>query len=533
MSNNTIECTDSQLLVDDKLYLKEIQEIYKKYFINEKLYSSCKNIQEKTSILAKYSFLNSYNFGMIGQNLLKSVLKLDEDYDRYIKYVTKVCEKYEDSLVDSRIGFEDVTNETNSLLPSAWNSSSSHRQIINNDETFSTGTDETQSGTMQPEEISKKVLEMFGIIMPGLIPPVSMGTENQTTPTEDGDTGNNKKTTPPEDGNTGNNKKTTPPEDDTPGKSKETDTKPGKTGEAEGLKDQKPLDPKELERQEQQEKQKQAEKKAAEEKKKLEEVEKIKQQEQKAISEEKKKQQEEQKQQEQKQQEQKQQDNPKQQEQKQQEEQKTKPEKSKNEQTTTEKTVVIKEQQTLTQPSSNNNSSHNVNVETIETQQNEKQSVDSNTVVDNSLNNTKDDEKYTGSLPNPNAGGSTGNNTGSTSKSSGSSVVPIAVGLGAAVAGGIGIKAIHDHKKNSQFDDQNEDSVTNGNRFWTDEDPNVVNTEQDLFNENMDNAETSYQAVENNSVTPDLDTSINNDTWSIEEEEIADNNSFDLLSENN
>lgn len=145
---------------------------------------------------------------------------------------------------------------------------------------------------------------------------------------------------------------------------------------------------------------------------------------------------------------------------------------------------------------------------------------------------TPTEKPSTTPLPNPNAD-DTGTGTGSTSKSSGSSVVPIAVGLGAAVAGGIGIKAIHDHKKNSKFDDQNEDSVTNGNRFWTDEDPNVMHTEEDLFNENIDTNDVSYQAVENNSVTPDLDTNINNDTWSIEEDEIKDNNTFDLLSENN
>lgn len=128
-------------------------------------------------------------------------------------------------------------------------------------------------------------------------------------------------------------------------------------------------------------------------------------------------------------------------------------------------------------------------------------------------------------LPNPNVGGDTGTGGGSTSKSSGSSVIPIAVGLGAAVAGGIGIKAIHDHKKNSEFDDQNEDSVTNGNRFWTDEDPNVVHSEQDLFSDNSDTLDASYQATENSTA--------DNDTWNIEDNEIEDNNSFDLLSENN
>ena len=61
--------------------------------------------------------------------------------------------------------------------------------------------------------------------------------------------------------------------------------------------------------------------------------------------------------------------------------------------------------------------------------------------------------------------------------------------------------------------------MTNGNRFWTDEDPNVIHSEQ---NDGSDELLTdSYQAVENN-----------NDTWNIDQEAISDDNTFDLLSQN-
>lgn len=144
--------------------------------------------------------------------------------------------------------------------------------------------------------------------------------------------------------------------------------------------------------------------------------------------------------------------------------------------------------------------------------------------TDSSTSSQTKPSSSSSSLPNPNADNTT---SSSSSKSKGSSVVPIAVGLGAAVAGGIGIKALHDHRQNSKFDDQNEDSVTNGNRFWTDEDPNVIHTEEDLFNDTstLDSENVSYQAVENNAD--------NSDTWSIEENEVSDDNAFDLLSENN
>ena len=130
------------------------------------------------------------------------------------------------------------------------------------------------------------------------------------------------------------------------------------------------------------------------------------------------------------------------------------------------------------------------------------------------------------SLPNPNAGDSgSGSSSSSSSSSGGFNPIPLGIGLGAAVAGGIGVKAYVDHKKNGKFDDENEDSVTNGNRFWTDEDPNVVHSEEDMLGDDSGSQDVSYQAVENSNP--------GNDTWNIEENELPDDNSFDLLSENN
>lgn len=116
------------------------------------------------------------------------------------------------------------------------------------------------------------------------------------------------------------------------------------------------------------------------------------------------------------------------------------------------------------------------------------------------------------------------------SSKSGFNPIPIAVGLGAAVAGGVGVKAYKNHKQNSEFDDANEDSFTNGNRFWTDDEPNVVNSEQNelsgdaLFNEQTTSP--SYSAVTNQAN--------NNDTWSVQDTNTSgdDSRTYDLLGEN-
>lgn len=105
--------------------------------------------------------------------------------------------------------------------------------------------------------------------------------------------------------------------------------------------------------------------------------------------------------------------------------------------------------------------------------------------------------------------------------------MPLAVGLGAAALGGVGVKAYKSHKENSDFDDANEDSFTNGNRFWSDEEPNTIHTEQnelsgeDLLKEQI--TAPSYEAMSNG----------NNDTWSIEDDSQnggSENQTFDLLS---
>lgn len=123
----------------------------------------------------------------------------------------------------------------------------------------------------------------------------------------------------------------------------------------------------------------------------------------------------------------------------------------------------------------------------------------------------------------------TDNSSQSTKSSKGFNPVPLAVGLGAAVAGGVGVKAYKNHKENSQFDDTNEDSFTNGNRFWSEDDPSVINSEQnELSGEDLLKEQTtspSYSAISNG----------NNDTWSIDENSQNsgdDNSTFDLLSNN-
>jgi len=127
----------------------------------------------------------------------------------------------------------------------------------------------------------------------------------------------------------------------------------------------------------------------------------------------------------------------------------------------------------------------------------------------------------------PDNSSSSSSSSSSTKSSKGFNPVPLAVGLGAAALGGVGVKAYKSHKENSDFDDANEDSFTNGNRFWSDEEPNTIHTEQnelsgeDLLKEQA--TAPSYEAMLNG----------NNDTWSIEDDsqnDGSDNQTFDLLS---
>lgn len=127
----------------------------------------------------------------------------------------------------------------------------------------------------------------------------------------------------------------------------------------------------------------------------------------------------------------------------------------------------------------------------------------------------------------PDNSSSSSSSSSSTKSSKGFNPVPLAVGLGAAALGGVGVKAYKSHKENSDFDDANEDSFTNGNRFWSDEEPNTIHTEQnELSGEDLLNEQTtapSYEAMSNG----------NNDTWSIEDDSQnggSDNQTFDLLS---
>ena len=136
----------------------------------------------------------------------------------------------------------------------------------------------------------------------------------------------------------------------------------------------------------------------------------------------------------------------------------------------------------------------------------------------------KKDNKTGTTLPKSSSSKTTINASSSSKK--GFNPVPLAVGLGAAVAGGIGIKAYKDHKENSNFNDENEDSFTNGNRFWTDEEPNVINSEQnDMSGDILFEDETpqpSYEAVDNG----------NKELWKVEESIPENTETFDLLGEN-
>lgn len=503
-----LESSDSNLITGDKTYLSAIKVLGKKYFDNNDIYSCAKEIKLTSDTLSEYKVAKPFALDAKGTKFLKNVEKLKDEYEKFLKDVEKACNEYESSLTGSKEEFVNGALETvNMLLPGV-----------------------VPATVLNPAS-SVNPLETVDLLMPGVVPDQLLIVNQKMN-------GNSKGAT-----NGGTQKAAT----NTTTKESSTGATTTKSGTSSELQKKLKVQEEEADKEfiekrkaeaaaeEAQDKANRAAAEKQEEEKRRHmaeaEAENVKEEAAKLKTEN--------------------------------EELRKKLEKNdtpsevtptpapqpephpeptpkpsseptptvepKPESTPASQPTSKQQTQTYTQPSIGQQSSSTNSV--VDIKPNEQVKIEPITPTEKTT--TQSTTKSTATpLPNPNAG-DTNTESGSSSKSSGSSVVPIAVGLGAAVAGGIGIKALHDHKKNSKFDDQNEDSVTNGNRFWTDEDPNVMHTEEDLFNENIDTNDVSYQAVENNSVTPDLDTNINNDTWSIEEDEIKDNNTFDLLSENN
>lgn len=111
--------------------------------------------------------------------------------------------------------------------------------------------------------------------------------------------------------------------------------------------------------------------------------------------------------------------------------------------------------------------------------------------------------------------------TTSSSTGSGIGILPIAGGLAATAAIGAGVKIYKDRKENNDFNDS-EDSLSNENKFWTEEEANVRHSEKEIYNDENNSTDNSYRAS-NNEV-------LNNDTWSMEEDIIdSANTQIDLL----
>ncbi len=111
--------------------------------------------------------------------------------------------------------------------------------------------------------------------------------------------------------------------------------------------------------------------------------------------------------------------------------------------------------------------------------------------------------------------------TTSSSTGSGIGILPITGGLAATAAIGAGIKIYKDRKENNDFDDS-EDRLSNENKFWTEEEANVRHSEKEIYNDENSNNESAYKASNNDT--------LNNDTWSMEEDIInSANTQIDLL----
>ena len=137
---------------------------------------------------------------------------------------------------------------------------------------------------------------------------------------------------------------------------------------------------------------------------------------------------------------------------------------------------------------------------------------------------------------NDNSTSQSSSNTANASSEKGFNPVPLGIGLGLATAAGIGAKVIHDRKKNNELDEEQIESF-GGNKFWLDDEPSVINSEEDAFaNEDLNRFDsgfepTGYSASYSNdsveSAIPD------NNTWSVEDETLSNNDQIvDLLNGN-
>lgn len=124
-------------------------------------------------------------------------------------------------------------------------------------------------------------------------------------------------------------------------------------------------------------------------------------------------------------------------------------------------------------------------------------------------------------------------NVGTDTSTGGSGVIPIVAGVGAAAAIGVGAKVYKDRKDNNELD-LDEDSPTNGNRFWSNDDQNVIHSEKEEYVDDnylprseqiTDNTDDfTYSAKDNNYEE--------NDTWSMNDDVNTNSDLPDLLGNN-
>lgn len=123
-------------------------------------------------------------------------------------------------------------------------------------------------------------------------------------------------------------------------------------------------------------------------------------------------------------------------------------------------------------------------------------------------------------------------NIGTDRTTGGSGLGAIAAGIGVAAAAGIGAKIYKDRKENNEFD-IDEDSPTNGNKFWSNDEQSVIHSEKEEYlDEKIPTKEENYETLtEDTTYSAKSNNYEEKDTWDIVEET---NNSelTDLLGNN-
>ena len=122
------------------------------------------------------------------------------------------------------------------------------------------------------------------------------------------------------------------------------------------------------------------------------------------------------------------------------------------------------------------------------------------------------------------------NSTTESNNKGGIPVVPIVGGVAAAAAATVGAKIYKDRRDNSDFD-LDEDRPSNDNKFWTEDEAQVVNSEEDNYLDDDGDSNFEEENVQDNEYHASQN-NLDEDSWSMSDDNSDSESTFDLLGNN-